>query len=367
MTDKYYIMHFTKVVHLLWVAWLTVSCNHVSRREGIDAEVKKYELKASARQELFMSNGKMAATDSFLVVGAFLQSDVCRVYAMYDNMKEYLYGKIGNGPHEYIQPLLTYGYGNEFALNDVNQQMLSVVEVASNGTSPEFKEKKRLKAPYKRKKGELVPFDYYFVRLDDGHYVSLVGVKTGSFFTLSDSTLSPVCRFGESPIEPSMEEELSVISARNRLNGKIVAHDGCMVYAATSLPYLACYEKHGDAMEKKWSFYYATTRYGVRNDDLLFDKETAIGPMLDVKMDARYIYLLYMDRLYSEYDSFDSEKSCSDKVVVFDYEGNRVAALHLDIRIKELAVCSKILKLYGIAQHPDMSLVTFDLPEELYE
>lgn len=119
-------------------------------------------------------------------------------------------------------------------------------------------------------------------------------------------------------------------------------------------------------MVKKWSFYYAATHYAIKNEDLLFDKEKAIGPLLDLKMDSKYIYVLYLDQLLSEYDYFNSKKSYSNKIVIFDYDGNKVTCFHLDCRIQEMAVFSKGLKLYGIAQQPDISLVEFNLPKELY-
>lgn len=68
----------------------------------------------------------------------------------------------------------------------------------------------------------------------------------------------------------------------------------------------------------------------MKNDDLLFDKEKAMGPVLDVKMDENYIYVLYMDQLLSDYDYFNSEKSCSNKILVFNHSGNIVTQLNLN-------------------------------------
>lgn len=170
--------------------------------------------------------------------------------------------------------MLTYGPGNTFGLNEVNSQQLAVIEIGGSKSGPSFRETKRLKATlYQRKKGELILFDYYFVKLDSSHFVSLLGVKDSSFFTLSDSALSPICRFGESPIE----EELPTLVSRNRLNGRIAAYNGTMAYATISLPYLACYERRNDKMEKKCSLYYAEAGYGVRNGDLLFDKDKSVA------------------------------------------------------------------------------------------
>lgn len=51
----------------------------------------------------------MAMADSFLIIVSSSSNDICKVYSVYDNNKEICaYGKIGNDPNEFIQPLLTY-------------------------------------------------------------------------------------------------------------------------------------------------------------------------------------------------------------------------------------------------------------------
>lgn len=358
-------MYYIRIIYALVVTLILTGCNQIHKKEGSVNMAKGYNLISSAQKELFIANGRMAMTDSFLVIVSLQQNNICKLYDVYDKMKEVCtYGNRGNGPKEFVQPLLTYACNNTFGLNEVNKQELIIMEV--NKTSEGriiLNERKRLKALYKPQKNKWIPSDYYFAKLDDKHFVSLIGTETGRFFTLSDSTLSSIEHFGESPIE----EELSAIAARNRLNGKLAVHKGKMVFATTKLPYLALYDMCDEKMIKKWSLYYATTKYGVKNGDLLFDKEKAIGPLLDLKMDSKYIYVLYMDQLLSEYDFFNSEKSCSNKILVFDYNGNNIASFNLDCRIKEMAVFSKELKLYGITQQPDIFLVEFNLPKEMFE
>lgn len=347
------------------VAMTFVGCGRLNKKEGLKNVAKEYNLSASSVQkELLVANVRMAMTDSLLVIVSLQQDGICMLYDVYNKMEQVCtYGHRGNGPGEFVQPLLTYACGNTFGLNEVNKQELVLMEIEKqDGRRITLHEKKRIKAPYKRQKEKWVPADYYFVRLDNDHFVSLVGAENSRFFTLSDTALIPIERFGESPIE----DELSAMAARNRLNGKIAAWDGKMVFATTKLPYWAFYSLNAGKMLKEWSLYYATTAYGVRNGDLLFDKEKAIGPALDLKMDSKYIYVLYMDQLLSEYDYFDSTRSCSNRILIFDYEGNNVACLNLDRRIQEMAVLGKELKLYGITQDPDMFLVEFDLPNELY-
>ena len=149
-----------------------------------------------------------------------------------------------------------------------------------------IKELSRNRVPYKRKKGELNPADYNFVKLDDRHFVSLLCGKDGSFFSLLDSNLQPLQRFGNSPIEG----ELSMQSSRMNLKGCLSAYEGNMVFTPNKLPYLAKYHLENDVMIKDWSFYFDKSFYECKNSDLLFSKERSFGQVLDLAMDDKYIY-----------------------------------------------------------------------------
>ncbi|EKC52545.1 hypothetical protein OBE_13035 [human gut metagenome] len=83
---------------------------------------------------------------------------------------------MGNGPGEFLQPIITYAHENTFGLNDVNIQMLAVMSLKGNGNAIEieelYQEKKLLN---KRVQGELNPADYNFVRLDEQHFAPMCG------------------------------------------------------------------------------------------------------------------------------------------------------------------------------------------------
>lgn len=123
------------------------------------------------------------------------------IFDTFRNEKIYAYGSLGNGPGEFLQPMITYAHENTFGLNDINTQTLAVMSLNDSKDGVVVKELSRNRVPYKRKKGELNPADYNFVKLDDKHFVSLLCGKDGSFFSLLDSNLQPLQRFGNSPIE----------------------------------------------------------------------------------------------------------------------------------------------------------------------
>ena len=167
-------------------------------------------------------------------------------------MKEvYSYGRIGNGPKEFLQPWLTYCYDNTLGVCEMNEQELAILHLGNGNNNISITEEKRLKYPHEWKKGEFNAPDCYFVKLDEIHYVSTHYRGQNKFFSLLDSTLAPISRFGEPPIP----EALSIISSMNRLQGKIATYNGIMVFSSSALPYLACYQLQAGIMHKQWSFF----------------------------------------------------------------------------------------------------------------
>ena len=342
--------------------WMLVGCNHTAGDSGLSEFGKAYDLRHKAYDtELMFRFASIQVLDSLLLIFSYDSDNICSFYSISDRMKPVCqYGRLGNGPHEFLQPALTYAYKNTFGLNEVNKQELFIMEINPDKNGQLFvTEKKRLKAPYKMKKGELVLPDAFFTRLDDSHYISRICGGENNFFSLLDSNLQPIERFGESPVK----EELSPLASRNRLQGIMATYEGAMFFAANSLPYLASYRLESGKMRKIWSFYYHEPHYYVRNGDLLFDKEKSFGQVLDLDMDGQYIYLLYLDQLLSEYDYAKTDKSLANKVLVFDYAGNAKAVLKLDCRLQQMALSKDGRKLYGISQLPEPTIVEFDLPE----
>ncbi|MBW9203877.1 hypothetical protein EVD33_13270 [Bacteroidales bacterium SW292] len=341
--------------------FLVSSCSDVVHRVGTVDFKQSYDLKHKGNgTEIMSDGGPLFVIDTLLGVFSYKGEWLCTFYSIPDRMKEIGgHGNFGNGPGEFLQPKFCYVYGSTIGLSEVNKHELVRLDVSYENGQLSVSERKRLKAPYKMKKGELVLPDYCFYRLDDKHYISPRLSLDNDFYTLLDDSLQPIVRFGEPPIP----EKLPPLASANRLQGKIAAHEGTMFFALKDLPYLACYRLESGQMQKQWSFYYNEAHYAVRNNDQLYDRDKTFGQVKDLDTDGQYVYLLYLDQLLSEYDGTKTEKSLANKILVFDYEGNGVAVLNLDCRLSNMALSKDSRTLYGIANLPEPTIVEFDMPK----
>ena len=337
-----------------------------SNHEKADSEAfpKEYALKHKKHCDILSKQPQLQVADSVLIITTHSHTEkVCQFYSIDGEVKEIgSFGGIGNGPNEFLQPVLTYAERNTFGINDINLSSLAILQVTKEKDTIFVEELKRLKAPYKPSKEDFVPKDIRFVKLGEKNFVSNLNAGNGRFFTLFNSSLQPIIRFGDAPIK----DDLSPYVMRSRLNGLTAAYHHTFFYATGDLPYLASYSLRNGAMEKDWEIFYKQPFYGISNGDIKYIKDKTTGPMIDMKVDDRYVYILYLDQLLSEYDYTKTEKSCANKVFVFNHKGERVACLNLDCRLSNIAIDSRRKKMYGIAEIPDVSLVEFSLPEELF-
>ena len=108
-------------------------CNNVTNiTESVDFKKTCYLQHKAYDAELLIQIGYMQALDSLLLIANLNTDTICSFYSTHENMKKvYQYGVIGNGPNEFLQPLLTYSYHNTFGLNEVNKQELVILEIKS--------------------------------------------------------------------------------------------------------------------------------------------------------------------------------------------------------------------------------------------
>lgn len=122
------------------------SCSFESKTEfpAFDKEIRVDGEQSDT--ELLINMGWIDCVDTFLVMTHVAQNDFCHVYSIPSGMKKiHTWGSLGNGPGEFLQPIITYAHENTFGLNDVNIQMLAVMSLKGNGNAIEIEELSRKK------------------------------------------------------------------------------------------------------------------------------------------------------------------------------------------------------------------------------
>lgn len=348
---------------------MLTSCNLRNESKTVLAEKKEYLAKCSPNgMELYSYAHDLNLMDDLILVTSH-RDTICRVFSIEDNFAFVTsYGRIGQGPGEFIQPLKTHHYNNEFALNDVNKDQLTILAIDPNLDEIKIKELKQLKVDKQAaNKKEMLQHEVFISRLDKKHYVSLCRGANGRFFSLRDSALRLCNFFGASPIGEIHDKD-SGIGVSGKLFGKLATNgNGSMCFAAFNLPYLSCYTLENEMMRERCSFYFDTTSFDIRNGNLLFSKDKAKGRTLDLKIDDLYIYILYSNRLLSEESTSLIETSMANNIRIFDYDGNAIASIKLDNYISSFDISHSKKKLFAIAYMPEQTLVEFDLPAEFWK
>ena len=111
------------------------SCSFESKTEfpAFDKEIRVDGEQSDT--ELLINMGWIDCVDTFLVM-THVPSGMKKIHT---------WGSLGNGPGEFLQPIITYAHENTFGLNDVNIQMLAVMSLKGNGNAIEIEELSRKK------------------------------------------------------------------------------------------------------------------------------------------------------------------------------------------------------------------------------
>ena len=108
---------------IIIVSMVLVGCKSSSTENEISDFKKVYKLKNTLYKEVILKSPQIEVTDSFIVlVSARYGEDVCKVYSIDKKMEEVcIYGRFGQGPKEFRQPVLTDATDKAFGINEINE------------------------------------------------------------------------------------------------------------------------------------------------------------------------------------------------------------------------------------------------------
>lgn len=349
--------------HLIYIFILIlIACNGKHRGANISVEngpILKHE---PCESTLYSFASSIDILDSFILISSY-KDTVIRLYSIDSFNPIYSYGTIGQGPFEFLQPLYTYCNGAEIGINDVNKNELIKLKISGDSSLVSITESERISLQSKSNiKGRFKLREMAITRLDSSSYITLHRGLDNDFFCLYDKNMSYLSSFGLSPVKVKSDKPLPRVCAR--LGGVLATNGkGSFCYAAYGFPYLSCYTYNKGEISVNCESFFEDTHYEIINDDLLFDKDRTKGRCLDVKMDDKYIYVLYSDALLREYSNSDIETSMSNLIIKFDYSGNVISKYSLDCYVSNFVICNKNQILYAIGYFPEQTIVKFNLEQ----
>lgn len=139
-------MKQTPYILLLFIIF--TSCNLRNENKDVLTEKRVYHAKCRPNgTELFSYAHDLNLIDDLILVTSH-RDTICRVFSIEDNFAFVTsHGRIGQGPGEFIQPLKTHHHKNEFALNDVNKDQLSILAITTTSRALTFLIQKRNSLP----------------------------------------------------------------------------------------------------------------------------------------------------------------------------------------------------------------------------
>ena len=308
-------------------------------------EVEKVEVKYELlSDDVFtrMPGNLLLAEDYLVWTDPFATDYFVHVHRVFDGKKVGMMGKQGQGPDEFITPMVSQlCYKRNVRAVDANGKTRGYLSIDSLLAG-----KKPLVRFADEKETELY-------KVDDETFVGYTEDED-SFYLKADVNGSGVKSFGDYPIE----------DVKHHIGGNLVYNyeREMLVYAAIEMPYMALYSKTGKGFIKEWETESNDRYYEIVNGSIRFDRKRKGIPEVCLSKD----YIIALQRDYTV-DDMDERKvgrdvsKCPRTVFLYDYDGNLRKIVDLGIPVMRIAADHRSNVLYAIGADPEYLLVKFEL------
>lgn len=326
---------------------LLFSCSTKKEQKEVVVQSLKHELLMGDEYLIGRVSDMTLMNDSIPVV-INVASD--KIFQVLDHSRKKLIevGNVGQGPDDF---LLSFGLlpsaANAFSVSDINRRRFSTVYLNPEDDS--------WRVEHHFKYDSIMHI--YIKPIANNRYVA-TGIYDDCHLMLLDEKGTPLKGFGEWPYQDEQEKKVPGTTRARVYQGKLEVSPSKdkLVFAVTSGDMLYFYRilPNGELeliskQENAYAHYDHSSgaHYG-----------TALHHHLDACTTEDYVYTLYSGRSLKEHGM-----SCfqGNLIRVYDWEGNLVKKLQLDIDVKQMAVSKDNRKIYAIADLPDPVLVVFDL------
>ena len=326
---------------------LLSSCSTKKEQKEVVVQSLKHELLMGDEYLIGRVSDMTLMNDSIPVVINVASDKIFQVLD-YSRKKLIEVGNVGQGPDDF---LLSFGLlpsaENAFSVSDVNRRRFSTVHLNPEDDS--------WRVEHHFKYDSIMHI--YIKPIANNQYVA-TGIYEDCHLMVLDEKGMPLKGFGEWPYQDEQEKKVPGTTRARVYQGKLEVSPSKdkLVFAVTSGDMLYFYRvlPNGELeliskQENAYAHYDHSSgaHYG-----------TAPHHYIDACTTEDYVYTLYSGRSLKEHGM-----SCfqGNLIRVYDWEGNLVKKLQLDIDVKQMAVSKDNRKIYAIADLPDPVLVVFEL------
>ena len=336
-----------KTMKFLWLLILVAICSCTSQdtHQTISYKHRVFVHRDSC---ILGKPNQIALSGSYLAITDLNNDKVLYVFNSQSGKKVGEYVNRGQGPGEYYSISSLGRWKNGMYLYDVNKREMA--EIA-------FMDSVRI-IPRMSFGRELHPT---FVPLNDDTFIASGFYPEGRFCLIKDSGKQKEYIM-EYPSRDEAEKEVTNFAKSQAYSGGIVAHPSGTLFMAhvnnADMLSFYSYENGNVRLIKEMLNSFPDYKYDKENQHYLGVSRHNPDAYLWGCGTDEYIYLLYSGKNYAD----DGEKTfVSSQIEVYNWEGEKVKTLMLDIPIQGMVVSEDDSTMYAIALNPEPQIVTFDL------
>lgn len=293
----------------------------------------------------------------------------CLITNEYTDTLGYL-PSIGNGPGEFISSLPDFAgislskdtlYMYDTSIRTVKKYLL---HFETDRVRSMFIDKTKLQE--KSKPGQRI-LDWginRLKRLDNGYYVGFCDIATQYTFTLFDSKLNEITKFGEYPIKNMFDE--GKLHWTPCFDGPLEIQGNSIYHATRDFAYMARYDVNNEGEVKLvWKKFYAKTKCRSSNNGIIFKSDNIQG-FTSIAIGKEHIFAAYSGVKSGElYRQRSGMALYPRTIVIFDLQGNPLKKFQLQGRFVPICLDEDEEYLYVQHDDPDTSLWRYKVSDML--
>ena len=197
----------------------------------------------------------------------------------------------------------------------------------------------------------------YAIKTENYHV--LTNCQEEGFFSLCDKNGKKINSFFSYPVKNAQEESYDNVYKAFAYQGGLLCRPGSdqFVYFSYNAPIVQFYHVKNDSIFKVKDHTFGYVDYKIDGETSAMNAQAPFS-FLTGYATRQYVYLTYSGKSTKEKGS---AASTGEKILVFDWEGNPVNCIQLDIPIRGTCIDENDKQMWAIGYDPDPTLITFQL------